>query len=69
MGAYFCPHCGNKTMIKVLAQTAADGTIQYRPLSNKQFSHKGLRVSVLLMIVVIFVYCNEESCYQCLMLD
>ena len=51
MGAYFCPHCGNKTMIKVLAQTAGDGTVQYRPLSKKQFSHRGLRVRILLVIM------------------
>uniref|UniRef100_A0A1X7U570 Nin one binding (NOB1) Zn-ribbon-like domain-containing protein n=1 Tax=Amphimedon queenslandica TaxID=400682 RepID=A0A1X7U570_AMPQE len=41
----FCPNCGNKSMIKVLADVGKDGLIHYSSLSDKQFSHKGLRVS------------------------
>ena len=42
----FCPHCGYKTLIKVaMVVGGEEGSIHYQPLSQKQFSHRGLRVS------------------------
>ena len=52
-GLLFCPHCGNKSMIKVLADTSNDGITRYTPLSDKQFSHKGLRVSLIIIIILL----------------
>ena len=40
----FCPHCGNKTLVKVSVLLDENGSLHYHHLSNKQFSHKGLRV-------------------------
>lgn len=40
----FCPHCGNKTLAKVSVTVGEDGTLRYHFLSEKQFSHRGLRV-------------------------
>ena len=41
----FCPHCGYKTLIKVaMVVEGEEGSIRYQPLSQKQFSHRGLRV-------------------------
>lgn len=54
-GLLFCPHCGNKSMIKVLADTSNDGITRYTPLSDKQFSHKGLRVSLIIIILMTFI--------------
>ncbi|XP_019858314.1 PREDICTED: RNA-binding protein NOB1-like isoform X1 [Amphimedon queenslandica] len=45
-GLLFCPNCGNKSMIKVLADVGKDGLIHYSSLSDKQFSDKGLRYSL-----------------------
>uniref|UniRef100_A0A1X7TQ38 Nin one binding (NOB1) Zn-ribbon-like domain-containing protein n=1 Tax=Amphimedon queenslandica TaxID=400682 RepID=A0A1X7TQ38_AMPQE len=45
-GLLFCPNCGNKSMIKVLADVGKDGLTHYSSLSDKQFSHKGLRYSL-----------------------
>ena len=45
----FCPHCGYKTLIKVaMVVEGEEGSIHYQPLSQKQFSHRGLRVRWLL---------------------
>lgn len=41
----FCPSCGNKMLMKVTVTVDAQGNILYQPLSVKQFSRKGLRVS------------------------
>ena len=55
-GLLFCPHCGNKSMIKVLADTSNDGITRYTPLSDKQFSHKGLRVSLIIIIIILMTF-------------
>lgn len=44
-GRYFCPSCGNRTLIKVRVEVdSADGSTHCYPLSTRQFSNKGLRV-------------------------
>ena len=44
-GLLFCPHCGNKALMKVaMVMSGEEGTVQYRVLSQKQCSHKGLKV-------------------------
>ena len=44
-GLQFCPKCGNRTLAKVSVTVGGDGKLRYHFLSEKQFSHKGLRVS------------------------
>ena len=44
-GLVWCPWCGNRSLYRVAVVVDSTGKMSYRPLSNKQFSHKGLRVS------------------------
>ena len=56
----FCPHCGNRTLVKVSVLLDENGAPHYCHLSNKQFSHKGLRVShynVVMLSLEGFVFC------------
>ena len=43
-GLVFCPSCGNRSLYKVSVVVDTQGTLHYSSLSQKQFSHKGLRV-------------------------
>jgi RNA-binding protein NOB1 len=46
IGTVFCPHCGNRALIKVSVNVSSDGIVTYHSLSSKQFSRKGLRYSL-----------------------
>ncbi len=55
----FCPSCGNRTLYKVSVVVDEGGRSEYRPLTKKQFSRKGLRVCstmVALQIMQTFGY-------------
>ena len=45
MSLLFCPCCGYKTLVRVVATVDAEGRRQLRPLSQKQFSKRGLKVN------------------------
>jgi len=47
METSFCPHCGNKTLVRVAVSIAADGTKQYHyPKRRRNFNIRGTKFSL-----------------------
>ena len=55
MERFFCPSCGNKTLMKVAVTIADDGTIQYHyPKRKRNFNIRGTKVPLLLDMFLLF---------------
>lgn len=60
----WCAWCGNCSLYKVSVVIGADGKMQCRVLGKKQFSHKGLRVSILSQSTTILYRSHRHSIIQ-----
>ena len=65
-GLMFCPSCGNRSLYKVSVVVDSQGILHYRSLSQKQFSHKGLRVNKAGGMMYYYAIGRQRRNSQCI---